>query len=69
MAAGPFSAPFSASGAMRLLDHCSKLDRIIDVDATTTTARQRLERELGGELARTLIRALIAGPRRRLAWL
>jgi hypothetical protein len=49
-----------ARGAPRLLAHCAVLDRIAGDRALD--ARARVELELGGDLARLLVRAL--APRR-----
>jgi hypothetical protein len=46
----------SQRGAPRLLEHCAALGRLFDGDRGT--ARDRLELELGGELADRLCRAL-----------
>ena len=44
-------------GADLLLEHCAALDRL---DEARTPAVERLELELGGELARMLVTALAA---------
>jgi hypothetical protein len=48
------SAHPTARGAMLLLEHCAALD----LDERRPTARWRLERVLGSELAHLLVRAL-----------
>jgi ubiquinone biosynthesis protein UbiJ len=49
------------SGDARLLDHLRALDRLVE---ERPPAAERLERELGQELARTLVAALTRGSRR-----
>jgi hypothetical protein len=46
-------------GAPRLLAHCTALGRAIEFERLS--ARARLERELGGDLAQLLLVALLAG--------
>jgi hypothetical protein len=58
-AASPLSGGL-ARGGPRLLEHCAVLDRMTGEHALD--ARARVEHELGGELARLLLRAL--APRR-----
>ncbi|TMJ95741.1 MAG: hypothetical protein E6G67_06170 [Actinobacteria bacterium] len=60
------AAPLSwddASGASRLLEHCSTLTRVTNVERAS--AQSRLESELGGELTRRLVGALTSRCSRR----
>ncbi len=52
-------------GLTRLVDHCEALRRVTGEEATS--ARSRLELELGSELTSRLVGALASGPRGRLA--
>jgi hypothetical protein len=61
------AAPFHTrgKGAPRLLEHCAAFARITGSEGLS--ARARLERELGCELADLLVDALANGPQRRPA--
>jgi hypothetical protein len=62
------AAPFHprGGGAARLLEHCAALARITGTEGLS--ARARLERELGSELADLLVGALAHGPQPRPAY-
>jgi hypothetical protein len=51
--------PHAARGAPRLLAHCAALGRSMEFERGS--ARVRLERELGRDLAQLLLVALLAG--------
>jgi hypothetical protein len=47
---------------LRLQAHCELVGRLTDVDDPRPSARVRLERELGPDLARLLVAALTSSP-------
>jgi hypothetical protein len=59
MDAASISRSHAARGAPKLLAHCAALGRAME--AERGTAWVRLERELGGDLARLLLVGLLAG--------
>jgi hypothetical protein len=65
-AVGAASSQREQRAIARLADHCAALDRLHEL---RTPARERLEAELGPDLATFLVGALRGRPARHTGWL